>query len=886
MEEFRGSNKDILNCLQTAVIKRQKELEYYDTQEYISAFNKYRNAYNHTDTVYEYEYTVADYNAIGLTDRDTIIKINQDIRSMSLYLSETQMDKLLENKRQEIIDEYKEKNRYVLTLMGHPYREKDYIYVGYHVEGVRDDIPIHEMTDGEITVLVNRGILNEIIASNPDIEYLRFMTRRIDFYTTRTSEQFGLLYINTTDYTVGYQVAEVYEYTRLGFMRTVYNEVYNETYDFYEALMGAYLISAVMFTIIAENPMSILEFDFTSDDILDSLYKTFSIPYVEDLPKSTRIAFAEKLNRVLVNKGNKQSIIDIADAFGIKDVFQYVLYKEYADAEKGYDPNKSLEENYKLYFIRVPIRESDIHKYIYSTKIDDEKNKIPFADFVAEDKRWGLDNDNLQDFVMRQDFSYMTTKYIGVDTVIDLVGNAMRMTEFMSFLFSNKKSLGNLSLTLNRPVINATIWESFIYCIILLINMNGYEDNIVKDAEGTVYIYGMDSMDEITPELVKEYKKYLPTSLYYLLEYKTVSKTMNMTQFMEVLLHNHNTLEALRDTIKNWNGDYFLLKYLIKLEHLVSRMKINKYYGDIAKYNTYSEWLMNTNLELYTRLEAIRYASDVESEMYEELLSVIDDLERYCNPNNDPEKSELLGFLSKIREDEAQTVKTTMFKMITFLKSYTVDMRIPKLTLYTFDDYTKIMSEVIIKNQIWLWSRVTTIEDCAVTVKATSLKSMVEIFDQFHEVGVRDRSHVKLPPWVTVPDDFDYLRPDISVGSYDDGGQTWYAEYDHDLVEVDGVEDWWVKYKVYLNDVTEPLVVDDTFMSYYFEIDHSYLDITDTLEILDTTYSWSRVNVLYDIIKKLSPERYCDDSVMTYDTLKSLDTGRMQTDIYKLQLRK
>ena len=351
IDDFVTDNRDILNCLKTAVIKKQKELEYFDTEEMRIRFNIYRNAKNKTDSVYEYEYTVEDFYNIGYYNQDNIIRIQRFPRDIKQYLSEAQCEELLENKRVEIVNGYKEENAYVLTLMGYPTKEEDYIYLGYHIDGIRDNTPIHLMSEGELSILINKGLLDEIIEKNSDKEYLNYITRRIPFYLTRTTEPFGLLYIDTTKYNVGYRVAEVYEYMRIAYMKTQYNEYYHDSYDYYEPLTATYLICGTMYMILAENPINILEFDFTSDDILDSLYKTFSIPYVADLPKSVRIAFAEKINRVLRFKGDKSSIINIAEAFGIKDVYQYILYKEYVDFEKGYDPSKSLEENYKLYFV-------------------------------------------------------------------------------------------------------------------------------------------------------------------------------------------------------------------------------------------------------------------------------------------------------------------------------------------------------------------------------------------------------------------------------------------------------------------------------------------------------------------------------------------------------
>ena len=879
IDDFVTDNRDILNCLKTAVIKKQKELEYFDTEEMRVKFNIYRNAKNKTDSVYEYDYTIEDFHNIGYFNQDNIIRIQRFPRDIKLYLNEAQCDELLRNKRIEIVEGYKEENVYVLTLMGYPYREEDYIYLGYHIDGIRDNIPLHLMSEGELSILINKGILDEIISKNEDKEYLNYITRRIPFYLTRTTEPFGLLYIDTLKYNVGYRVAEIYEYMRIAYMRTHYNEYYNDSYDYYEALTATYLICGTMYMILVENPINILEFDFTSDEILDSLYKTFSIPYVADLPKSVRIAFAEKINRVLRFKGDKSFIINIAEAFGIKDVYQYILYKEYVDFEKGYDPTKSLEENYKLYFVRVPIGAKDLHKFIYNIGEGDTKAKIPYDEFVASDKRWGLGRDKLKEYVMKENFSYVTTKYIGVDSVVSLTENAFTQSEFLSFLFGNKKRLGDFKLTLTKANLQSSLWDAFVYSMILIMNKNGYEDDIIKDAEGLVHIYGIDNHFKLTAEVAEAFNSRVPKDMEYLSYYKTVNPSMSVVDFLDVLLHNRNALGVLRRMIREENFDYLIMKELMKLEHMIGTMAINRYYGEIKNYDTYSDYLAVSNPPLYTHLQSLKAGANVEDAMNEELLSVIEDLYKYCNPSHTAARDNLLSFLSKIKEDEAQTIKTTMFKMIAFLKTYTVDLRVSE-TSYIFDDYERILSEVLIKNHVWLWDRVTTTtyEEATQTVKMTGLHSYIEVTDLVHRKGVRDRSKVMYPPWVTFPNTTEYLRPDLNTTTFDTGFQRWYKEYDNDYVDIFETVPH-ILYKVYEKD-KEFIVHDRAFQKKFREYEH---DMIEPLEILNDKYKWyfwdrySNLGIK-DVIRNKTKSDLNTD-IKVYDTLKCRETGRLQTDI-------
>lgn len=874
MSEYIGINSEFINCMKSAIIKRNQELEKYDTPEQKYEFARYKDAYNKTDTVYEYKYTVEDFLSIGVEDREVILKILRNIRDMSRYLSEEQMDRLLIKKREECLKGYKETNQYVLTLMGCPIRERDYYYIGTHIDGIRDGIPIHEMTSTEINILINKGLLAKIIEENPNLEYLKFVSRRLSVYTIRTAEPFGLLYIDTS-YSVGFRILEMYERIRLSYLYTIHNEFYATTYGFYETLASIYILASTVFTLLAERSMSILEFDFTSDDVLKSLYETFSIPYVSELPKSVRVAFAEKINKILMNKGNKQSIIDICDAFGVGQVFQYVLYKEYANAEVGYNPDLSLAENYNLSFIKVPIGESDIHKYMYIKGTKDGRYKIPYDEFVASDKRWGNGDDKLKNYVLEHDFSYMTTKYIGVDNVISLVDNALSKSEFMSILFANKKRLGDFKLRLSRPNIIVSLWEAFIYCVILISNKNGYEDTIVKDAEGLCYIYGIDLDVTLSKEDMEEYKKYLPKKLHPILDYKMVDDGMKISDFMDAVMYNRKMLTSLRALILNWTGDYYVVKHLIKLEDKISHMQINKYYGDMKEFDTYTDYLAHSNPEFYAYLESVRANPETEfSEMSEELISAIEDLQRYLNPSEDPDKADLIDFLSKMQEDEAETIKLTMFQMIAFLKSYTVDMRMT-LTTYVLKDYTKILSETIAKYHIYEWSRLRLNDTIDVTISALKFHSYLTFYDQFREKSQFKNSNNNLPPWLCKPTDISYLRPDYSTYVKDTFSMTFYKSYEKDiLTHFDNIP--LIKYFVNESDVV--LSTEETLtMVASKEYDNTYNYITSSLNIKYMNYEYDRVRNV-DVCNKVSPY-YFNESVRCIDTFRRVDNGRIQTDI-------
>lgn len=868
-ENIRGENRDILKVLGTAIIKKEMELENNDKVEYKQKFQLYKEAYYEQDDVYAHTYSVAEYHAIGVFDNETIILINKDIRSMSLYLSEFQMNLLLKNKRKYILENYEEENIYVRTLMGLPLSENEHVFMTESVEGVPMDKPLHEMTDAEIQVLESKGFLDKLKTQYPDYDYINYLNRRVDFLTTRTAPAFGILYANTTQYSIAYQVLEKYDGIRVSFMRGMYNEFYHQSFSLYESIMSMYLISSTIFTIITESPMNSLEFDFTSEDVLEAIYSTFSVPYISELPASIKISLAEKLNDIIRNKGSKSSIIDITSAFGIKDIYQYVLYKEYKDAQIGYNPELSDEENYDLSFIRVPVDASDIHKYIYSNISD----KIPYADFVKNDERWGGGTDDVHKYILSNDFSYIPTKYIGVDSMVDLVKNIYNMSQFTSYLFANRGRFGDYKLTLQRANIQATLWDTFVYCITMIFNKNGYEDLITKDPESLIYIEGMNTQYVIDNKVIEEYRGKLPKSLHHLLEFKSGVGTMPITEFMSIILTNSNTLKALRETIASWNGNYEDYNNLYKLNNLVSKMTLNSYYKEMQDYESYSDYLAINNPTLFTHLEIIRLDENMETEMTDELVSVLDDLYNFLNPSGNTNIDELLSFIDKKKTDEMNTLRQLMFNMIAFLKSYTIDTK-ENNTVYMVYDYTKIIESTIAHFKIGEFSRLHIDESLSVNITQNKFSSFMNICDSVRINGtLKSELHKNDTEYHDI---LSYLRPDHSFSSSGSlerlHERVW--EKDISILSVGSLK---CNYKVYEKDTV--LSIHETLISnYYRQLEQSYNDISCSLKV-NIRINESSVSYTGGTLLRLSPYNWYSSVSKIQDSFRCLDNDKVQTDI-------
>lgn len=656
--------------LSNIVVLRQKQLLQNETEDMSVEFIKYRDAYHKNDNVYAHTYSISELNAVGITNNDDIIRINNDSSVLRDLLSEAQLDMLLQSKRDYIINNYKERNRYVKMLMGEPYDDTEKVYLPDPVEGLDSSKSIDEFSPSEIKLIMVKGILDKLIKDNTSLGYLKYVYRKIPFMTTRTADIYGLLYVDTST-NDGYRFLERYEMTRLTFKRTMFNQMYYDLYPMYEDMMISFISASTLFDMMATEPYSIADFDFSSEDTLTSIYKTFSIPYLEKLPKQIKIALGERINRIILNKGSKSSLMDIIKAFGIDDIYQYVLHKEYKDT---FDPSLTPEENYKLSFVKVRIDSNDIVRDVINSSDDD---RIDYDKFVENDKRWGVEGDNLRSYILSKDFSYLRTKYIGVNETVDLMKDLTSSSQFMSYIFYNKDKMSNFKVKLERSLITVNIWELFVYAIVLIMNKNGYEDIILRDIEGVAYVHGLNTEYIITEGTLELFRKHLPDKYHrYIDGWVKLNEGLPMSEFMKTINDNTNLMKELKHIILNFDGPYSVYKYLCKIETLMNSMKRNDALGTLANYTKYSDFIKDSNHELFTYLELLRHSENASTNMSDELISIISDLNTVLELSNLSDDSlDNFAFVDKMKADEMYIIKISLFQIMAFLKTYTVDLK-------------------------------------------------------------------------------------------------------------------------------------------------------------------------------------------------------------------
>ena len=109
------------------------------------------------------------------------------------------IENLLIKGRQAFLDSYVEENDYYRMLNGLPSinaSEKDFIYLS---EPIRNQLhaskdPVHLLSPLIQNNYMNTDEYKEVVAANPDKEYLRYLgTYKIDIFTARTAKDFDII---------------------------------------------------------------------------------------------------------------------------------------------------------------------------------------------------------------------------------------------------------------------------------------------------------------------------------------------------------------------------------------------------------------------------------------------------------------------------------------------------------------------------------------------------------------------------------------------------------------------------------------------------------------------------------------------------------------------
>lgn len=452
--------------MSSMVVKQEKRASEFETDEAYYNYEKYKFAIEELDTIDNYdntwtlrELTILFPNvSVGLLES----VVNKTSSLTYLYekgvITYEEIEMALENRRYWRIDNYVEMNNYYRMLLGQPPIEDgpdDFLYV--------DGKPIHEITALEYYRLLRTGKMDVIIAEHPDKEYIQYIGKDISLFEAREAGQFQVLYVPMN--TESSVFREVFNKERKVYLATYHNEHLTFTSDYNEAyeLVQLKLRAAIYYEIQMYSP-TLDKSTFTKEESED-LFKEFGLSFPKNMPATYRDAISFVLSYMVMFKGTNYALEFIANrVFAGLTLYKYFIRKRHKTGLKyPIPPDTPPDQVYDVDFILRPYDSTNI---IDGKDPNRDDMVLTYDDVVQMDPRW-RDSKELKEYVFKEQFSYLESKYISLDNMIDLTEITNGISTISRMIIEHKHLFNTYEFVYNVTAVGHTFYNLWIYFLAL-----------------------------------------------------------------------------------------------------------------------------------------------------------------------------------------------------------------------------------------------------------------------------------------------------------------------------------------------------------------------------------------------------------------------------------
>lgn len=467
-------NRLVLNT----VVKQTKLAEAGETSVSMKNAEEYKNAVEMIDTLYSYTYTYMDIKVLKPTlPNDIVYGLIEGELKFEDYMNDTEMQYLLYTKRTERIATYEELNPYYRMLSGNPPLDtptSEYIII--------NGKPIQDNTDIEIYELKKSGKLDTLIMENPDKPYLRYLGLNIDIYAARKSGTYEILYIpDGRDYQI---YRECYSKERKSFIRTYHMPQLVVKADYREAveIMILKMQGIIQYLIKTNGPL--MDRDTFSAEEADSLFKEFGLTIPKGMPSSYRDSVCFVLNYLVVMKGTNFVLKFIVEKIftGLK-LYKYIVRKRHKIGISYPIPDGTPDD--QIYDVDFVLRPYGATNIIDFKDPDRDDVILTYDEIVALDPRWGTSQE-LKDAVFSEKFSYVNSKYLAVDSMIDLLEFSNAFSLITRVIIENKSKLTNHMVTYNSTGVGHSFYNLWIYYLAIFTTLVEFIKVIAPDTLSSI----------------------------------------------------------------------------------------------------------------------------------------------------------------------------------------------------------------------------------------------------------------------------------------------------------------------------------------------------------------------------------------------------------------
>lgn len=406
---------------------------------------------------------------------------------------------LLEEKREEIINNYKEKNKYYCNLNGLPFPGSDTVpadriftipdefFKMYADEGVlAPNQPIHTLSERYIELFMNSKFYQPLIDSFEDSEYLKHLgSNAIPYDVSRKARDGELMFINTNkltryhrkfgNVTVEPDIVHLFSETYKKVRDYVYNTLrgdFSSIYPNYNNMIRFLTIYMAIGQSLNELMKKSSSMMYLNNTSANNYFMLYGLPSVI-MEGQSMIDFLKKFRLLLMDKGTNV-VYRVKDYIGYKytDIYSLIMVKQQV-FENGvpkytYDENGNATPVYNIVFRRTGTT-SDKYSYFQFKNSDVEYD---WREIASGDPRWWWWNDpEIDSMLYEMNYTLSNSKYIQLSTHMSMSDIYWQTVILLRGLLDNKKDTIFTPLMINYDIGSSEI-DVFDAVLVLIIIMN------------------------------------------------------------------------------------------------------------------------------------------------------------------------------------------------------------------------------------------------------------------------------------------------------------------------------------------------------------------------------------------------------------------------------
>lgn len=269
---------------------------------------------------------------------------------------------------------------------------------------------LYDLSDDEVEIIENNGMLKEFQVKYPDKLYLRHLGRnRIDTIFAREAAPYDILMIGSYENIESYNVfKDAYKLSRNYILHRHYQPEMFDTNPYYGVYIGFLILTHALDVCMAQSGEILTQNKYNDYDTVQLKLKSFGFEHTFDsIPLIYRKEIAKKLELLIRNKGIDDIYDIIYNIFGIYDVEVYKYY--FRKLTNGNTKDLSIAQ--------VPISSKNPVRDIINPD-----NRLSYDDITGADRYWGVyvDPDSIKKELLDDPFNYINSKYITLNNKFNL----------------------------------------------------------------------------------------------------------------------------------------------------------------------------------------------------------------------------------------------------------------------------------------------------------------------------------------------------------------------------------------------------------------------------------------------------------------------------------